>query len=129
MKQEKDSLLEISANGGEHLTTDMSTHHDDPTQSVRTLEGFPLGSAIDQRMLESQLSNQKRPSENGDKSNVSLAEHSSSDRKNREKDKVNALKGPRSDSKENNEDLAKAIDQNQLMAIQDVMVDMSMEER
>lgn len=53
MKQEKDSLLEISANGGEHLTTDMSTHHDDPTQSVRTLEGFPLGSGLDQRMLDS----------------------------------------------------------------------------
>ena len=113
MKQEKDSLHEISANGAEHLTTDMSTHHDDPTQSVRTLEGFPLGSAIDQRMLESQLSNQKCPSENGDKANVAaLAELNSSDWKHREKDKEteNAVKGPRSDSKENNEYLAKSID-------------------
>ena len=30
MKQEKDSLLEISANG-DHLTTDISTHNDDPS--------------------------------------------------------------------------------------------------
>ena len=110
MKQEKDSLLEISANGGEHLTTDMSTHHDDPTQSVRTLEGFPLGSGLDQRMLDSQISNQKRPSENGDKSNVGLGQHSSSEKKIREKGKVNAMRGPDSDSKENDEDLAKAID-------------------
>ena len=31
MKQGKvDSLLEISATNGEHLTTDLSTHNDDP---------------------------------------------------------------------------------------------------
>ena len=49
MKQEKDSLLEISAKNGdsEHLTTDMSTHNDDPSQSVRTLGGLTSMSAID----------------------------------------------------------------------------------
>ena len=67
MKQGKDSLLEISANGGEHLTTDMSTHHDDPSQSVRTLGGITIASASDQRMLNSQtdLTNHKKPEENG----------------------------------------------------------------
>lgn len=66
MKQDKDSLLEISANkyiGGEHLITDMSTQHDDPSQSLRTLDGFTIGSGLDQRMLDSQthFASDRRP--------------------------------------------------------------------
>jgi hypothetical protein len=52
MKQGKDSLLEISANG-EHLTTDLSTHNDDPLKSIPTLGEFTDESAIAQRQLES----------------------------------------------------------------------------
>ena len=75
MKQEMDSLLEISAkngDGGEHLTTDMSTHNDDPSQSLRTLGGLTSMSTADQRLLDSQvnLASMKHPSENGGSSGL-----------------------------------------------------------
>lgn len=131
MKQEKDSLLEISANGGEHLTTDMSTHHDDPSQSVRTLGGITISSAVDQRMLDSQteLANHSKPEENGRSSNVAPAKPCDADKNHHDQDKENKVEGPPSGSKEKNIDFATVIDQNQLMAIQDVMVDMSNEDR
>lgn len=53
MKQGKvDSLLEISANGT-HLTTDLSTHNDDPLQSIPTLGGLTTDSSIAQRQADS----------------------------------------------------------------------------
>ena len=68
MKQDKDSLLEINANGGEShhmLTTDMSSHNDnDPAQSVRTLGGLTADSTMAGRMPQSQ-NNQERELKNG----------------------------------------------------------------